>query len=382
MIPFESRRVDVKALADNSHLNLEDAGRRARIAFFNELLTTRQATAVVLAHHADDQAETVLMRLLRGSGMTGLAGMPYRNNRGYVRPLLGITRVEIESYLIERGLVWREDKSSHDNSFLRNRIRHELLPLLQQFNPSVSTCLATTAAILSADNDLLDDLAIQATGQICHETPHGTICSINLLKSQPLALQRRVIRLMLTRRHGNLEQFTYHHVDAIIRMATSTRPNSKIILPQGIVALKEYDALVFRTGDTIRPQKTELRIHGPGTYQLPGNAMLTIEQSSAPEYFESQCATTAYYDLDKAPFPWHIRTFLPGDRIQQFGMAGRKKLKNLYIDNKIPLSQRSLIPLVFCGDELLWVCGLRTSQHAYLDDSSSRIIKVVFSRGD
>ena len=125
-IPFEARRVDVKALAAKESLNLEDAGRRARIAFFDELRDRWQAAAVVLAHHADDQAETLLMRLLRGSGMSGLVGMPWRNGRNYVRPLLEISRSEIEAYLSARQLNWREDASNRDTAFLRNRIRHEL----------------------------------------------------------------------------------------------------------------------------------------------------------------------------------------------------------------------------------------------------------------
>jgi tRNA(Ile)-lysidine synthase len=246
-IPFESRRVDVKTLADKNSLNLEDAGRLTRIAFFDELLNARKAQAVVLAHHADDQAETVLMRLLRGSGMTGLAGISYRNDRGYVRPLLGITRSEIETYLIERNLVWREDSSNRDITFLRNRIRHELLPLLEQYNPSVRKQLATTATILSAENDLLDKLARQAASEICKTSQYGITCCIKSLKSQSPALQRRLIRLTLSRLCGNLEQFSHHHIEAISRMIVSTRSNSTINLPQNIVTIKEYDALVFKT---------------------------------------------------------------------------------------------------------------------------------------
>ena len=182
-IPFESRRVDVQTIADTSSLNLEDAGRLARIDFFDELVTARQASAVVLAHHADDQAETVLMRLLRGSGMTGLAGMSYRNSRGYVRPLLSISRTEIMAHLAERGLIWREDITNLDTSFLRNRIRHELLPLLEQYNPCVRTSLTTAATLLSAENELLNDQAEQAAEQICNVTAHGTTCNINRLKA-------------------------------------------------------------------------------------------------------------------------------------------------------------------------------------------------------
>src|SRR5512133_976598 len=378
-IPFESRRIDVKADAGTGSLNLEDAGRRARIAFFDDLLTARQAAAVVLAHHADDQAETVLMRLLRGSGTTGLAGMSYRNSRGYVRPLLGISRSEIESHLVERGLVWRDDITNLDTTFLRNRIRHELLPLLEQYNPSVRACLATTASILTAEKDLLDAQTSQAAAQICRETAGGTACNINALKLLPLALQRRVIRLALSRLHGNLEQFSYHHVDAVCRMVMSARSNSRISLPQGIEAVKEYDALVFRPAEPARCQINQFTVPGPGVYQLPDKGLLTADISSVPDSFDAEGPNIAYFDLDTCPFPWHVRSFLPGDRIRQLGMTGRKKVKDLFIDNKIPLIQRRRTPLIFCGDELIWVCGLRLSHHARLDSKSARIIKIVFS---
>ena len=381
-IPFESRRIDVKALASDTSLNLEDAGRRARISFFDELLARWQATAVVLAHHADDQAETILMRLLRGSGMTGLAGMSYCNNRGYIRPLLDITRAEIEAHLVDRGINWREDSTNLDTAFLRNRIRHELLPLLEHYNPSVRTSLATTAALLYAENDLLDDLTAQASGQICRTTATGITCDIKLLLSQPLALQRRVIRLTLARLVGTLDEFSYHHISAICRMIASARPNARISLPHGIVAVKEYKTLEFRTVESIQLQKIELQIPAPGVFQLPGNALLTVENSQLPAHSDPGCVMTTYFDLDKVPFPWHVRSFIPGDRIQQIGMTGRKKLKDLFIDTKTPPSQRALTPLIFCRDELMWVCGLRTSHHARLDDKSSRVIKIVFSRPD
>lgn len=377
-IPFESRRIDVHALADDESLNLEDAGRRARIAFFDEILAVRKAQSVVLAHHADDQAETVLMRLLRGSGMAGLAGMPYRNKRNYCRPLLGTTRAEIEAYLVERGLFWREDSTNRDTTYLRNRIRHELLPLLEQYNPAIRCGLATTASILTDDNDVLDDQAALIARQVCHTTSHGTSCSINLLKVQPLALQRRIIRLALSQVHGNLERFSYHHIDDICRLLTSARPNSAICLPGNILVAKEYDALVVRYRETIQPDTYGLLIPGPGVYQFPSGALLTVEPSAVPDHFGTN--NTAFFDLDKVPFPWHVRTFLPGDRIQQLGMTGKKKVKDIFIDDKIPLLQRSRTPLVFCGNELIWVCGMRTSRNARLDSSSSHIVKVVFSR--
>ena len=377
-IPFESRRVDVKTMARADSLNLEDAGRRARIVFFDELVTTRQARAVVLAHHTDDQAETVLMRLLRGSGMSGLAGMPWRNDRGYVRPMLEITRSEIEAYLSERHLEWREDSSNRDISFLRNRIRHELLPLLEQYNPSVRTCLTITAGILSAEDALLDDQTVQAAGQVCR-FPDGTAsCDISRLDALPLALQRRLIRLMLSRLAGNLEHITHRHLENILQMATAARPNLRISLPQGLVAVKEYGTLIITSRDKPAFESSEISIPGPGSYRLPDGSLLRIELSPAP-VDPCGAATTACFDADRALFPWQVRTFRPGDRIQPLGMSGSKKVKDIFIDAKIPAARRTRTPLVFCGSELIWIVGLRTSRLSKIDSSTSRIIIAVLT---
>ena len=312
--------------------------------------------------------------------MTGLSGMSYQNRRGYIRPLLGITRSEIEAHLTECGLSWRDDNSNRDTTFLRNRIRHELLPLLEQYNPSVRASLSTAAAILSAENSLLEAQATQAAGQVCRDTAQGCFCSISRLKSLPLALQRRVLRQTLGRLHGNLEQFSHHHIETICKMAAAARPNMQITLPHGIVAVKEYDQVVFRHEDHSQPQTFKLHLPGPGIYQLPDSQLLTIELSSPPEQPGSDGSSTAYFDLDKIPFPWHIRTFHSGDRLQLLGMHGRKKLKDLFIDNKVPLYQRRRTPLILCEQEIVWVCGLRTSHLARLDGNSTQVAKVVFSR--
>lgn len=375
-IPFESRRVDVRAMAAADSRNLEDAGRRSRIAFFDELAGTWQAAAVVLAHHADDQAETLLMRLLRGSGMTGLAGMPWRNGRGYVRPLLGITRSEIEAYLAERRLGWHEDASNQDRTLLRNSIRHELLPILERYNPAVRKALATTAGILSEEDGLLEARTRQVAEQSCRFMDGVASCDIPLLKSHPPALQRRLIRLMLLRLAGNLEHVTRRHLEDILRMTTAARPNLRVDLPRGLVAAREYDTLVIAARDEPAQTEMELTIPGPGSYRLPGGALLRIEFSGLPLNPAGE-ATTACFDADRMPFPWHVRTFRPGDRIQPLGMTGRKKVKDIFIDAKVPLARRALTPLVFCGDELIWVVGLRISHLARVDALSSRVIRAV-----
>ncbi|MDR3578559.1 MAG: tRNA lysidine(34) synthetase TilS [Oryzomonas sp.] len=380
-IPLECRRIDVKEHSRKERLNLEDAGRRVRIGFLSELRDSWQATAVALAHHADDQAETVLMRLLRGAGPGGLAGMPYRNGRKFIRPLLGITRAELTTYLAERGLAWREDASNQDTAFLRNRIRHELLPLLEQYNPAIRERLAATAAVLADEHHLLNQLTKEVVDRACARDGDTFTCSVKHLTEQPPALRRRFLRLLLERLAGNLDHFTGRHIKAMEHLLDSPRPNAVLNLPQRITALREYGSLVLRRTFAPPPAAMgELAITGTGHYPLPGGASLTLTSVPASVVAEPLAADTALFNPDRTPFPWHIRTFQDGDRIAPFGMAGSKKVKELFIDAKVPRSQRRSIPLLFCDDTLLWVCGLRASQHARLDGTSDRAIKAVFSK--
>lgn len=382
-IPLECRRVDVKEYSQREQLNLEDAGRRARIAFLDELRHSWQATAVALAHHADDQAETVLMRLLRGAGPGGLAGMSYRNSRGFIRPLLELSRAELVAYLTERGLTWREDASNRDTTFLRNRIRHELLPLLEGYNPAIRERLAATAAVLSDEHALLNQLTSAIVDQTCALDGDTLACPVSTLSEQPPALRRRFFRLLLERQAGNLDHFSNRHIAALEHLLESSQPNATLNLPQGITAVREYDTLFLRRRTVSEPPSpataAELEITGAGQYRLPGGATLTLSPVAAPTDVEPLAAGTALFDPDRAPFPWRVRMFRNGDRITPFGMTGSKKVKELFIDAKVPRSKRCAVPLLFCGDTLIWVCGLRTSQLARVDGTSTRAIRAIFS---
>jgi len=379
-IPLECRRVDVKAYSQRERLNLEDAGRRARIAFLGELRQSWGAAAVALAHHADDQAETIMMRLLRGAGPSGLTGMPYRNGRSFIRPLLEVGREELVAYLTERGMTWCEDASNRDTSFLRNRIRHELFPLLKQYNPAIRERLATTAAVLADERHLLDQLAENVADRACTPDGDGFACAVAQLLEQPPALRRSFFRLQLKRLAGNLDHFSNRHIAALEHLLESPRPHAALNLPRDITALREYDTLILRRTPALSPPAMgELTIAGTGHYPLPGGASLTLTLVPAPADVGQLPADTALFDPDCAPFPWRVRTFRNGDRLAPFGMDGSKKVKELFIDAKVPQAKRRSIPLIFCGDTLLWVCGLRTSRLARIDDTSTRAIKAVFS---
>jgi tRNA(Ile)-lysidine synthase len=384
-VQFESRRIDIRQMAADLRLNLEDAGRRARIEFLDEIRSTYGAAAVLLAHHADDQAETVLMRLLRGSGMTGLSGMTYRNSRGYVRPLLDIARSEIERYLHHCGLEWREDASNSDTTYLRNRIRHELLPTLEEYNPAIRSTLAATASILSDDEALLEEMTLQAFGESCGIGEGRVTCNVGQLRAFNPALRRRVLRQAFKQLAGTLVGVSLRHIDAICDLTDSGRPNSRLALPQGVAAVREYERLVLmRTGETVLRLRSanvpdtgfELLITEPGCYQLPSGGSIAVEMAGG-----ATIATdpgTACFDPVRTPFPWLVRTFRPGDRMTPFGMSGRKKVKDIFIDRKIPASERRRIPLLFCGDELIWIAGVCVSESGRIDNPSAAVVQVIW----
>jgi tRNA(Ile)-lysidine synthase len=379
-LPFESRRLDVRDMARQQGLNLEDAGRRARITFLEELRTRCKASAIALAHHADDQAETVLMRLLRGSGMTGLCGMSYRNGRGFIRPLLDIRRSEIEAYLSACGLCHREDASNRDTTFLRNRIRLELLPFLAQYNPAISRRLTETATLLADENDLLDRLAEELASRVCMCEEHSVTCTLSLLEDQPRALIRRVFRWTLLHLTGSVNHFSRRHIAALEQLAASPCPNASIDLPGGITARREYGRMLLqRKSGEDQLHTVDLYITGPGHFTLPGGDSLSVFLNAAAAETADTNPARVRFDLEKAPFPWHLRFFRAGDRFVPLGMTGTKKVKNLFIDLKVPLSARRRIPLVFSGDTLIWVCGRRMSQHARTDSESTRVVTAVYT---
>ncbi len=376
-IPFEWQRIDVSSMASDLRLNLEDAGRRARIDFFDVLVRKYGAAAVVLAHHADDQAETVLMRLLRGSGTTGLSGMAYRNARGYVRPLLEITRSEIEQYLRHCGLEWREDASNVDTTFLRNRIRHQLLPLLEEYNPAIRVCLASTASIISDDEALLEELTARSFDGLCRVGDGRIDFSVRQLSGLTIALRRRVLRRAFKQVTGTLAGVNRRHIDALCDMISSDRPNTRLALPHAVLVVRAYDRLVWmHPGDTGPDTGFELAIPAPGCYKLPRGGTLSVD-SAVPALFPAD-RNIACFDLARFPFPWLVRTFRHGDRMVPFGMCGRKKVKDIFIDRKIPASERTAIPLLFCGDDLIWIAGLCISESCRIDAPSAATVQVTW----
>lgn len=393
-VTFESQRVDVKKLALTNKLNLENAGRQIRVTFFDEMKSKYNATAVVLAHHSDDQTETVLMRFLRGSGMTGLSGMGYCNKRGYIRPLLDISCKDLRSWLCERQIPWREDATNSDTRFLRNRIRHELIHILETYNPAIRQVINTTAEIIAADNILLHKEALSVYESLCTDSDlnlkdeantnsdfttklvNGISCGISELLKYPKPMIQRVIRLMYQRVSGTLNNFGMVHCRDCIALCHSDASNSSISLPNAIVAYKQYNNLFFSKTVICQNLSGEITISGCGTYTLWNGMTITITEDLHMNAPIIQNCESIVVDSDAIPFPWRLRAHSPGDRIQLLGMVGHKKIKDLFIDLKIPRVIRSQIPLFFAQDQLFWVTGIRQSAMSSITSFTRNRIKI------
>ncbi|WP_243371879.1 tRNA lysidine(34) synthetase TilS [Geotalea sp. SG265] len=374
-IPFVAKAVDVGALSRQEKLSLEEAGRLARYSFFRELAADCKAGSVAVAHHADDQAETVLMRLIRGAGGSGLCAMSATTAGLIIRPLLSVTRNEIESYLEKKGLNYRTDSSNTDLEFLRNRIRNELIPFLKTYNPAITDRLAATASALAEDEKIVE--AVTATAFTDHASMGTDEISVSVAGAR---LEARGIRIRMYRQalqllKGDLSTVTAAHLNHVDSLLLSRKPNGRITLSRSIVVMRCYDRLIFTSRKEGRPDPFVLQVEGPGSYAIPGG-VLSVAFTHSPSSWKDVPAHIVYVDMDAVPFPWRIRNFRAGDVFTPLGLGGTKKVKDLFIDRKVPVPSRHRIPLFFSGDTLFWVGGIMPSESGRITGATTSVLKV------
>jgi tRNA(Ile)-lysidine synthase len=354
-VPLRTASADVRGRARREGGGLEQAARRARYAFLRAVKAEAGAHAIAIAHTRDDQAETVLMRLLRGSGRTGLGAMRPRS-AGVLRPLLGVSRADVIAHLRHRGLTWREDPTNSDTRILRNRVRHELIPYLEaRFNPSVRGALARAASVLAAEQDLLDSMAAELMPRVARLEAGRAVIDRAALAAAPEALARLVVRRCL-RAAGGLRGVARVHVERLLALARARGASGRRL------ALPGRREAVVRFGELwIRPAAPawdafEAALAVPGRVVLPDGSVLTARRASGPGAVEG-CAVVAVADE-----PLVVRTRRPGDRVRS---AGRERsLKRLLLEGRVPADERQRLPLVAAGGRVIWFPGLRPDPRA------------------
>ena len=384
---------DVRALASSEKRSLEDAGHQARRRFLMRVAAQRGCDAIATGHHADDQAETVLIRLIRGAGVRGLAGIEPVSSDRLIRPLIECKRLELRRYLDDRGIPFREDSSNLDVTFLRNRVRHELIPALERdFNPSMVRLLCRAAASMTEVERLLSALADKALAETLVESSDDMI----LLDSQGLrpydkVTWRYVFQRVYRDLAGDLHALSHAHLQALVDLVEKRPAGTVIHLPRGIEARRGYGAVrIYRRTprpeaerrDPVHPEPlhVEREVRLPGLTSLPdlGGVIVTELMNRAELAPDLRNADPAveFFDMNGISPPLTVRARRAGDRIRPFGFRGTKKLKNLMIDLKIPHETRDRIPVLTDALGLLWVAGIRRSDRAKITPDTERVLSV------
>lgn len=353
-VPLNVARTDVAALARAGKGGVEEAAREARRSFLRETAQAQGCAWIALAHQRDDQAETFLLRLLRGAGTTGLAGMR-AIEPPFVRPLLPFSRGELVEWLAGAGIAWREDASNQDRAFARNRVRHELLPLLESYNPAIRVRLNELCRQLGEDEDDWSARAAAELARTAELTAGECRLPCAVLAAASPAMAGRLVRAALKHARGNLRRLDADHIRAVVDLASRPHPQGELHLPGAWVG-RRYDSLWLRQLPPGPVPQVSFEIAGPGCYPLTEGRRLSVEFAGTAR---GEAPHAVEFDAAAISLPLSVRAPRPGDRLHPQGLAGTKKLQDLFVDLKLTREERAAAVLVLAGGELLWVAGRR-----------------------
>ena len=339
---------NVAGAAKQNRRGVEETARAMRYAFLEETADAMGADCIATAHNANDNVETVLLHLVRGAGLDGLTGIPPRRGR-LIRPMLALSRTDIDDYLARKGIPWVEDSTNAQTDYVRNRIRQEVLPVLRTINPNLNATLAANLDHLRADRDCLYDLAAPAVAQASFEKKQVSVPAA-ALTALPRPAAVRAVKTLL----AGLDRYQISavHLEQIMTLAESRDPGGSLSLPEGLTARREYDRLILSVRTEAPPPWTAVEVSGPGTYPLESGWTVTVtEEVSDGARGPWRCC------LVPVPFPLTLRARQTGDRLTLPGRPG-KTLKKWYIDEKIPRRLRDALPVLADETGIMAAAGL------------------------
>ncbi len=412
-LPATVLRVGLPEIAEKHGLALEEAARRVRYAFLAQTAQRVGVETVAVGHNADDQAETVLMHLLRGAGLAGLRGMlpatPLADYRllpfgalgkdvaeageglTLIRPLLACSRAEIEAYCDARGLDWRVDRSNWDTTFFRNQLRHEVLPYLAEINPQIRERLRNLAEVVRADYEVLDAVVERAWDDLLVARHVDAIAfDLSGWRTQPLAVQRALIRRAAYALRRTLRDVNFVHVEQAVDVALHGGTGAEATLPRGLVARVGYERLTVADAEALHlpedrpwlPPQTELPVEVPGETPLPSGWRLwatLLDRWDMADITQNPDPLTAWLDAEAVGPQPVLRTRRPGDRFAPQGMEGAHvQLSDFLINVKLPEPWRDHLPLLVGEAGILWIVGWRVNEHALVRPDSKHVVRLRF----
>jgi tRNA(Ile)-lysidine synthase len=361
-LPSTIESVDGTALCRERGLSVQAGAREARYAFLSRIAEMIGASRIATGHTATDQAETVLLRLLRGAGSAGLAGIPPVRGR-FIRPLIETTREQILEHLAQAGLTFVTDPSNSKPLYTRNRIRLELMPVLRQFNPRIVEALAAEAALLKDESEALGLTVETAAHAVTEKRGDGfTIQRETFLALHP-AIKRRLLRRLADDIAQGPSRLTSVQVDEALQFMSAAPTGRTMLLPEGLTIERTYERFIIGPLAAAAPYTCQLKV--PGRTAVPWccievEAILCSGLEAPPG---TNYCWQALFDYDKIGLPLQVRNRRPGDRFHPSGLGGKsKKLQDLFVDAKVPRRRRDAVPLLCSGSEIVWIMGMRTDQ--------------------
>lgn len=378
-LPFQAREANVIAMDDN----LEQAARRVRHDFYAELISSGAADRIATGHTRSDQAETVLYRILRGSGLAGLAGILPVTTEGLVRPLLEIDRPEIECWLRERRIAWKEDDTNRDLSYARNRLRHEILPLLRQgFNPNLDQALAQMAVLARDEERYWAEIVDRKPGLAAAHGPLH-ILPTSVLRESP-ALGRRTVRVVIEHIRGDLRQIEFGHIERILQMATGSEGHDRVQIP-GVDVIRSFDWIRFAPlgFDSDRGRDYNIPLEVPGSGEPPdrsGRITLQLQEMAGRDgAYVTVGDELDWARLNSLPAPdgmrsgLELRNWRPGDQYRRVGQSHEEKIKQLFQEFRVPLWERRFWPIITYHGKIVWTRRFGVAQE-YAPGPGTRLV--------
>ncbi len=395
-LPCHAGKVDVQEARKKERLSLEEAGRKLRHEFLQQLALKLGAQKIAIAHNLDDQAETILHRILRGTGLRGLKGMaPIRvlskkADLYVVRPMIEIERYEIEAYLREKGIAYKTDLTNFDTSITRNKIRHKLFPMLEsEFNPRVKMALVKLGQTAGSFYLLLREIANEVYENTKMLSGEGEVClSVEEFSKLPPAIQTLIIDRAVKTILGRVPQLNFEHYLEIISLCGEHAYQKAIRLPRGLEARREgYILKIARPQAAPEPIRfNQKKVKVPGATVIKKlNIQIETEVLEGKivglkDYIRNKDYTEEIIDLEKLDGPLVIRLRHRGDSFIPLGSRGSTKLKKFFIDNKVPKAVRDRVPIVTDRSRIIWVVGYRIGDDVKITDGTTRALKLKVKR--
>ncbi len=377
---------DVEACSKDHGLSLEMAARACRHRFFRQAAADAGGAKIAVGHTGDDQVEEILLRLMRGTGPSGLQGMRARTREGIIRPLLSTTRRDVLAYLQHHVLHFREDLSNQEPFCQRNILRLKVLPLLEKtFHAGIAHTLMRHARLVRDEESFWDEYIESLWPAVCREeTPFRVVLRIGA-DPPHIALLRRLIRTAVERLNGNLSGIYAVHIESVVRLIESGRPGRSLHLPGKVEAAIEPEGLVFarRQPGSDREDSVPasfLTVEQPGLYPLlDGLLELTLRHMpewNGEQFYRTGSPLEAHLDADNVRWPLTVRSWQSGDRFRPLGMGGSRKLQDYFTDARVPKNERRRVFLLCDKEKICWIIGHRLDDRVKIDRRTRNLLHV------